>query len=217
MRESTIMSSPAHHVVLIPVKPPQVGKSRLGDLPDQQRVALATAFALDAIAAVRSASRVAAVLVVTDDFRFAALAREAGCTVIPDGVSGDLNASLTQAALEADRLWPGSAIAALCADLPSLQGSDLDAALTAAPAGTAFVRDAGGTGTVLYHASRADDFAPRFGLDSAQRHLDGGAEEIVGTLRTLRQDVDDAIDLAKAIVLGVGSHTRAAVGIDEQT
>lgn len=209
------MSSLAHHVVLIPVKPPQVGKSRLGDLPDQQRVALATAFALDAIAAARSADHVAAVLVVTDDFTFAARAREAGCAVMPDGVSGNLNASLAQAALEAERRWPGSPVAALCADLPSLQGSDLDAALAAAPLGTGFVRDAAGTGTVLYLASRAAEFDPRFGVDSAQRHLDGGAQEIEGALRTLRQDVDDALDLAKAIVLGVGANTRAVVGIDD--
>lgn len=210
------MSNPLQYVVLIPVKPPQVGKSRLGDLPDPQRVALATAFALDAIAAAQSAENVQQVLVVTDDYQFASAARSAGCGVIPDGVSGSLNASLTQAAWESERRWPGSPIAAMCADLPALQGNDLDAALVAAPAtGTAFVRDSAGTGTVLYLAADAASFESRYGLNSAQHHLDGGATEITGALRTLRQDVDDAIDLAKAIALGVGAHTRQVVGLDD--
>ncbi|MFS3128901.1 2-phospho-L-lactate guanylyltransferase [Nocardioides sp. Bht2] len=210
------MSNPVQYVVLIPVKPPQVGKSRLGDLPDEQRVALATAFALDAISAALSAETVGQVLVVTDDYQFATAARDAGCTVMPDGVSGDLNASLTQAALESERRWPGVPVAAMCADLPALQGDDLAQALASAPSsGTAFVRDSAGTGTVLYLASEAAAFAPKYGVGSAQRHLDGGAVEITGALRTLRQDVDDAIDLAKAIALGVGPRTRAVVGLDE--
>ncbi len=198
-------------VVIIPVKPPAVGKSRL-DLAAPRRIALATAFARDTLEAALRAETVEQVLVVTDDFRFAALAQESGCAVIPDGVTGDLNASLVQAAHEAARRWPGLRIAALCADVPALQAEDLDTALTEAnDHRSSFVRDAHGTGTSLYVAAEVELFAPRFGVGSAAAHRDGGASELGGDLLTLRQDVDDAGDLGRALALGVGAHTAQAL------
>ena len=68
------MPAQSPFTVLVPVKPPALGKSRLAAMPDETRIALATAFAQDTITAALSASRVAEVMVVTDDFRFAALA-----------------------------------------------------------------------------------------------------------------------------------------------
>jgi 2-phospho-L-lactate guanylyltransferase len=204
---------PRRFVVLVPVKPPAEGKSRLADLPDDVRAALAAAFARDTVAAARSAGRVAEVMVVTDDAAFAAVAAADGCATLPDGVTGDLNASLVQAALEADRRWPGLAVAAVCADLPSLTGPDLDAALGQVPEnGAAFVADARGTGTTAYVAWSAGAFDPRFGLGSRAAHLAAGAVEVEGPLATLRQDVDDAGDLGRAMVLGVGVHTAVAMG-----
>ena len=55
------------HVVLLPVKPPAWGKSRLGELPDAVRRDLAEAFALDTLQACLDARGVDAVLVLTDD------------------------------------------------------------------------------------------------------------------------------------------------------
>lgn len=74
-----LMSTPPPFVVLVPIKPPAVGKSRLATMPDQQRISLATAFARDTIAASVAASGVAQVMVVTDDHRFAAVAHADGC------------------------------------------------------------------------------------------------------------------------------------------
>ncbi len=93
-------------VVIVPVKPPARGKSRLEALTAGQRRDLAAAFARDTVAAARRTPHVETVLVVTDDFRFAADLRADGCEVIPDGVSNDLNATLRQAAAEAGRRWP---------------------------------------------------------------------------------------------------------------
>jgi 2-phospho-L-lactate guanylyltransferase len=201
-------------VVLLPVKPPARGKSRLGEgLPDDQRAALATAFALDTILAAREAAPVAEVMAVTDDFRFAALARDLGCAVLPDGVSGSLNATLVQAAHEAVRRWPAYGVAALCADLPALDPADLADALGQVPDGGAgFVTDAAGTGTTMYAARSLDDFAPRFGADSHTSHLASGATALAGDLASLRLDVDDAVDLGRALMLGVGPHTAEAAG-----
>jgi 2-phospho-L-lactate guanylyltransferase len=198
-------------VVLVPVKPPARGKSRLAGLPDDRRAALATAFALDTIAAAQAAEAVAEVMVVTDDHAFAAKVRDTGCAVLPDGVTGSLNGSLVQAAAEARRRWPEYAVAALCADLPALVPEELTQALRAVGPGPAFVADHAGTGTTLYAVGPGQPFDPRFGPGSAQAHLRAGATALPGDLASLRLDVDDAGDLGRALLAGVGVHTSLAV------
>lgn len=201
----TPLPPPISFVVIVPVKPPARGKSRLDALPASQRRDLAAAFALDTVAAARRTPQVEAVLVVTDDFRFAADLRDNGCEVIPDGVSDDLNATLRQAAAEAGRRWPEAVPVALCADLPCLTIDDLAVALADVD-GPAFVRDAAGTGTTMYAAPLAT-FDPAFGVDSAALHVTHGAREIGVPVPTLRLDVDEPADLDHAVVLGVGPHT----------
>ncbi|MDN5893188.1 MAG: 2-phospho-L-lactate guanylyltransferase, partial [Nocardioides sp.] len=203
------MSDPRLFTALVPVKSPTVGKSRLATMPDEQRIALATAFALDTFHAALEASAVGAVIVVTDDFRLADVARKGGCEVLPDGVTGDLNGSLVQAAHEAVRRQPSYGIAALCADLPALRHDELTAALEMVPEdGPAFVADVAGTGTTFYATRSIEWFTPAFGPGSCAAHTDAGALSLPGELASLRQDVDEAGDLGRAMVLGLGSHTR---------
>ncbi len=197
------------HVVVIPVKPPGVGKTRLVGVPAEQRVALASAFAIDTVTACLAAAGVAQVLVTTDDARFAAALTALGAEACPDGGSG-LNQALVQATAEAARRWPGLRPVALCADLPALRAEDLGLALASATGRTSYVVDAEGTGTTLYTAPY-DDFAPRFGADSAAAHAAAGAAPIEGPLPGLRQDVDDLASLRTAIALGVGTATRQAL------
>jgi 2-phospho-L-lactate/phosphoenolpyruvate guanylyltransferase len=201
--------SAASFVVILPVKPPALGKSRLRGLPDAQRRDLAAAFARDTAAAARRTPGVVAVLAVTDDAHFARDLAADGCAVMPDGASLDLNAVLRQAAAEAGRRWPGATPVTLCADLPALVPDDLAAALEEV-VGPTFVRDAAGTGTTAY-AAPADRFEPHFGPGSAARHLETGAREVVARATTLRLDVDDLGDLAGALALGVGPHTEDAM------
>ncbi len=208
-------------VVVVPVKPPAVGKSRLAADPfqhlgDDQRRELAEAFALDTVEAVAATPRVVAVLVVTDDFRLAAAMRASGCEVMPDGASEDLNATLVQAAAEVARRWPDAVPVALCADLPGLRPGELapvldDVAGLVASGRTAFVRDRAGVGTTLY-AAAADRFDPSFGVDSAARHLAAGGVEVGQDAASVRADVDDLADLGAAMVAGVGPHTSRASG-----
>ncbi len=202
--------------VLVPVKPPAQGKSRLVAPSQELRRGLAAAFALDTVAACLAAARVGSVLAVTDDAAFSQRLAEAGCAAIPDGVSGDLNATLRQAAAEARRRWPDLEPVAVCADLPALRPGDLDEALdetlaATPPATPCFVSDAAGLGTTMYAAPH-DRFDPRFGVGSRLAHLGAGAVEIGGDLRTLRHDVDDLEDLRRVLALGVGAHTAAAAG-----
>ena len=200
------------YVVLLPVKPPARGKSRLEVDPGRRR-ALAAAFALDTARACLAATRVTAVLAVTDDARFADDLRTAGCETIPDGVTGDLNESLRQAAAEAARRWPTGVPVAVCADLPALLPADLDDVLADVSVGgsaAAFVADHDGVGTTLYTAAY-DAFAPHFGQGSRRAHLDAGAREVTVPVASLRMDVDDRAALAAAMDLGVGAHTRLAL------
>ncbi len=201
--------------VVVPVKPPALGKSRLVGLPDRERRALAAAFALDTVAASLAAELVGAVLVVTDDAPFAGRLADLGCAAIPDGVSGDLNASLRLGAAEARRRWPELVVVALCADLPALRPADLDAALELVTAQldrglASYVADASGVGTTLYCAPY-DEFLPCFGGESSSAHLDTGAVAVPGDLSSLRRDVDDLADLQEAMTLGLGRHTAALV------
>jgi 2-phospho-L-lactate guanylyltransferase len=199
------------HVVLVPVKPPAVGKSRLVGLTDEQRRDLAAAFALDTVSACLVAPGVARVLAVTDDAGFASRLAALGCAVVPDGRPGDLNASLVLAAAEARRRWPQLRPAAVCADLPALRPEDLAAVLTAAVArdhGPAFVADADGVGTTVYTAGHAA-FLPQFGPGSRARHLASGVTEVADAPASVRLDVDDLAALARARALGLGPHTRS--------
>lgn len=195
-------------VGLVPVKSPAFGKSRLGGPPTRRRD-LAAAFALDTVTACLAAGPVAAVLAITDDAAFAAQLAAAGCAVMPDGPSGQLNTSLVLAASEARRRWPDLRPFALCADLPALRPHDLTTALDRLGGDeAAFVADLRGTGTTLYTAPY-DGFAPSFGVDSRAAHRAQGAREIDGDLESLRLDVDDPEDLARARGLGLGPRTRA--------
>ena len=199
-------------VVVVPVKPPALGKSRLVGLGDVDRRDLAEAFALDTATACLAASRVAQVLVVTDDAHFAARLSALGCSCVPDGASTGLNPALRQAAAEAHRRWPDLLPAVVLADLPALRPDDLDAALASVePGGPSYVVDADGTGTTLYTAEH-DAFDPCFGPDSAQAHLVSGALALRGDLAGLRRDVDDVDDLRDAAGLGLGAHTSRLAG-----
>ena len=205
------MPAPAPgYVVLLPVKPPARGKSRLVGIEPHQRADLARSFALDTAESCLAATRVGAVLVITDDAYFAADVALLGAAVIPDGVSGDLNESLVQGALEARRRWPGLRPAALCGDLPALRSADLDAALAASEgAGAAYVEDAVGGGTTLYTAPH-DLFRPAFGPGSAAAHRAGDARPLEGDLHSLRHDVDTLEDLEAVRRFGLGPRTALA-------
>jgi 2-phospho-L-lactate/phosphoenolpyruvate guanylyltransferase len=196
------------YVVIVPVKAPAVGKSRLR-LPDPARIGLATAFALDVLHAARETPSVAGVVVVTADPDFARTSTELGLRTVPDG--NGLNQSLAAAASAARSWFPDAMPVALCADLPCLTPEDLAAALAGLSRDRAwFVTDADGTGTTMY-AAPYDAFEPRFGPGSRAAHRAGGAAEVEGRLATLRRDVDDEAGLAAAELLGLGPHTRAAL------
>ena len=200
--------------VVIPVKQLAHAKSRLAELPDPDRRALALAMAADTVAAAVRCDLVAAVVVVTDDPLVRAAARDLGAEVIPDLPRAGLNPALVAGAEHAAGRRPGHGRAALTADLPALAPGDLAGALTVAAAtDRAFVPDAAGTGTTLYAARPEAEFDPQFGPMSRERHRRSGATELIWPVDSgLRRDVDTLADLRRAAAIGLGPRTAAWCG-----
>lgn len=200
----------AQFAILVPVKSPSAGKSRLAGVAD--RAALAAAFATDMVRTCLDTDGVARVLVTTDDAEFADTLRALGAETTADPGEG-LNGALRAAAVEAAARWPLLRPVAVLADLPSLRPEDLAVALMAVARygdRASFVADADGTGTVLYSAP-TEAFEPRFGPESARAHRTSGCVEIPGAAPSLRRDVDDLASLQAAAVLGFGPATMAAL------
>jgi 2-phospho-L-lactate guanylyltransferase len=193
--------------LLVPVKALALAKSRLSVAGGGDREPLMRAFALDAIAAALQSPVVAQVHVVTDDPGF----EIEGVRRLPDEGDGDLNRALHHASLRVRLADPDIAVAAMCADLPSLRTEDLTDALSAGLTPRWFVADAAGTGTTLLAAGPGVDLEPHFGVGSARRHEESGAAPVRAGLATLRCDVDTEDDLAAARDLGVGDHTARAL------
>jgi len=186
----------ARWTLVIPVKPAELGKSRLGGGP-----ALARAVALDTVSAAAAASRVCEVVLVTGDTAIAAaLAGLGRIRVVREeravGIAAAIRAGL--AGVTGPR-------AALLGDLPALDPAELDAALALAEThDRAFVRDADGTGTTLVTAVDGVSFAAEFGPDSAARHAAAGLVELpIPADSTLRRDVDTPEQLAVLLAAGL--------------
>lgn len=196
----------------MPVKGRPGSKSRLGDLPDRE--ALAEAFALDTVEALIAASAVGRVFVVTPDpvaaWRFEAL----GAEVVPEdrAESDPLNAAVRKG-LEAAGADPHAHLAVVTGDLPGLMPGDVQHALRLASAHRrSMIPDEEGTGTTALFALAGVRLTPRFGAGSRAAHeADGHVPLPIPAGARIRRDVDTAADLADALRLGAGLHTRAAL------
>jgi 2-phospho-L-lactate guanylyltransferase len=202
--------------VVIPVKVLAQAKSRLAELTDADRRALALAMAVDTVAAAVACRLVGAVVVVTDDDHVAREVRSLGAQVIADSPGTGLNQALIAGAEHAASRWPACGRAALLADLPALSASELAVALSAASRiPQSFVADAAGTGTTLYTAGPGTAFCPRFGPGSRLLHQSAGASELdLAGVAGLRQDVDTVADLRSAAAIGLGRRSAALVMAD---
>lgn len=203
-------AAPLSWTVVIPVKAPAAGKTRLSPaLADDARAQLARAFALDTIAAALAAASVGRVIVVGDD---ASLAGGAEFLAEPVGPDRGLLPAIRHGIAHARSAGP-VAVAVLLGDLPALAPEELDGVLVAASRHPlAFVRDADGTGTTLATAAPGTEFEPRFGPGSAARHAAAGFVELEASgAPGLTRDVDTVDGLEAVLHHGVGDHTAEAV------
>ncbi len=201
--------------LVVPVKPLSTAKTRLEASVGVDRQELALAFARDTVATALLTPGVDVVIIVTSDRRVAAAFESVPVPVHGEPRTSGLNPALAHGALILRGHNPSLHVAALCSDLPAIRPAELGLALVqAADYDRAFVVDATGAGTTLLTARPGIALDPRFGVASAAAHQLSGATALEGSLSSLRQDVDDAADLATALELGVGAWTSAALSID---
>ncbi|GLY66983.1 2-phospho-L-lactate guanylyltransferase [Amycolatopsis taiwanensis] len=196
--------------LIVPLKPPRLGKTRLrGAVDEPAHADLVLALAADTLSAALSVVR--RILVVAADPAAVAPLRRLGVEITREDRPGDLNAALRhgEALLRADD--PASVIGAIQADLPALRSGELAAALAEAAGRRVFVADADGTGTTLLLSAPGGPLDPEFGAGSADAHAGSGAIALHTAAPTLRRDVDTPADLARAEELGVGRWTAAVL------
>ncbi len=209
-------------VLVVPVKDARRGKTRLAEvLEPAARAALVRAMALDTIDAVLACPRVARVIVVTADAEVAAASgRLPRVRVLPepdaaaDDVPGGwaaLDRAVSAGAAAGRIEAPTAPVGVLLGDLPSLDPTELDAALARAEAyARAVLPDAEGTGTTLLTVGPGERLVPRFGGGSAAAHRALGYVSIdLPSASTLRHDVDLPADLTDLRERGVGGRTGA--------
>lgn len=207
----------AVHAV-IAVKSLDRAKSRLADyMPPPQRGRLVLAMLADTVCAAASVPTIDSVTVVTPDSAVAALAHTLGVVVHPEPDNGHhaptdpdgLNRALAATATTLRQQHGPIDVLALQADLPALRSEELEQMLAVAPTDTrTLVVDHAGTGTAALLARSGYALQPKFGPDSGRRHIGDGATGLDGDWPGLRLDVDTAVDLDRAIALGIGKHTR---------
>jgi 2-phospho-L-lactate guanylyltransferase len=208
------MSSASDVGLIIAVKQLAAAKTRLAPLfRDATRERLVLAMLTDTIAAARGSIGVDRVTVVTPDPRAAAAATAAGAAVFVDPTPANHPSPLNSALLTTWRSMAGDTpnIVVLQGDLPALRSSELANALVAARSHwRSFVADRHGSGTSALFTF-GHPLQPEFGPDSARRHRNSGAVELVGNWPGLRCDIDTPDDLAVAQQLGVGADTASII------
>jgi len=199
-----------HWRVIVPVKGQLSAKTRLHPPSGVARADLAHALALDTLTAVLSCVPPKHLIVVTSDELTATFVRDQGATVVADPGNG-LNPAVAKGIEYVQRVLGPGPTAVLLGDIPTLRPKDLAGALSECSMHRrALVPDASGTGTVLLSALSPHDLQPRFGANSARAH---GRTHVRLDLdmAALRTDVDDDETLRKALAIGVGRHTAAAL------
>ncbi|HKS44042.1 MAG TPA: 2-phospho-L-lactate guanylyltransferase [Amycolatopsis sp.] len=192
--------------LLVPMKPPYLGKSRLrGAVDEAAHADLVLALAADTLAAASTVVR--RILVVATDPSAVTRLRGFGAEIADDAGAPDLNSALRRGEALLRAADPDAVIGALQADLPALRAGELAAALAEAAGRRAFVADSEGTGTTLLLSAAGGPLDPRFGTGSAAAHASSGAIAVTVTAPSLRRDVDTPADLAEAEELGLGEQT----------
>lgn len=200
-------------VALLPAKPLLSAKTRLGSLlDDQARMTLAGAMFADVLDALRGATGLDAVVVVTADATLAARAHRVGAMVIDEGAPRGLNGAVSLGTDAAVRLG-ASAVLVVLSDVPLVTSGDVDELLARAPRrGALVVPSKEGTGTNAMLRQPPTVFPPCFGGRSLERHVATAERadvpcEIVRSVR-LGFDLDTPEDLRAFAALRSATATQ---------
>lgn len=112
---------------IIPVKPLNRAKSRLAEvLSPEQRYEFAVMLLRRTLSLLTEVPQITGTLVVSRDTKALAIARELGAKTVQEGGPAELNMALTRAT-EVVRIWHGTAVLILPADLPFISTQDVSA------------------------------------------------------------------------------------------
>jgi len=112
---------------IIPVKPLNRAKSRLAEvLSPEKRFDFAVMLLRRTLTTLAQVPQITGTLVVSRDPKALAIARELGAKTVQEGGPGELNMALTRAT-EVVRIWHGTAVLILPADLPFIRVEDISA------------------------------------------------------------------------------------------
>jgi 2-phospho-L-lactate/phosphoenolpyruvate guanylyltransferase len=205
-------------LAILPMKSFAGAKQRLEpELAAGPRGVLAEAMFSDVLTALRRATAVDEVLVVTGDLAAQRIAGGHGATVLDDHDDGHNAAAAAgiryalETGVERALLVPG--------DCPMLDPAELDQLLArpAGPESALIVPDRHGTGTNALVLTPPNSLAPAFGPGSCQRHAANaqaeGTEHEVVDVPSLGLDIDTPEDLHAlqerlAVTRGNAAHTR---------
>jgi 2-phospho-L-lactate guanylyltransferase len=201
---------------VLPVKRWPTAKRRLeGDLTTGARKALAEAMLTDVLVALRRATKVDGVLVVTGEPAAALLAQSYDGDAIDDPSDAGHSAAATLGVREAVRRGATRALL-VPGDCPSLEPAEIDALIDGASRTreVVVVPDRHGTGTNALLLTPPGAIAPSFGPGSCERHLQAAREARIDArverVPSLLVDVDTLEDLDAMRELLAGSKGNAA-------
>ena len=199
--------------LLIPVKDPSRGKTRLSDfLTTDHRRRLAWAMLEDVIRAAAAASEPDRVVVVTSFDLAAERARKAGFEVLIEESQTSESASVDWAS-RLLREQNFDLVMRLPADVPLVRAEDIDRLLaTRVPCpGTLLVPSHEGTGTNAIIRTPPDIFCSRFGPNSLELHQheasSAGAECLIVANERIAIDIDEPADIRLFMERGRGTET----------
>lgn len=197
--------------VLVPLRAPGEGKSRLAAVLDpDQRAALAVAMLADVTAAVTAAG-LDEVLVVASGRRAAAAGIDLGLPVLVD--PPDCQGLDDALATAATRVGPHRDLLVVAADLPRLGPQDVLAVLAPNVEVVVAPTVGGGTGALLRRPAAV--IATAFGPGSARAHrelaLAAGVRAAHVDRDGIQHDVDTFADLAALHQFELGVHTAAVL------
>jgi len=186
---------------IIPVKPLNRAKSRLSDvLSPDSRAQFAEMMLKRMLRILGEAPQITGTLVISRDPKALSIARDLGARTVQESNPSDLNPALTRAT-EVVRMWRGTAVLILPADLPFIRKADIQAIAEMGKYGSTVVLatdyNKDGTNAMLVRPPGLIPYG--YGKESFERHAVAakfaGADLKIYESDTIALDVDVPADL----------------------
>ena len=190
--------------VFLPLKQFAAGKSRLSTIPDDFRVSLIKAMAVDLIDVLLQVPHIATITIVGVDHQQLTNSANPRLRSFPISQPVDINSDLQMAIGDSKQL------AIFLPDLPSVKTNEISVALELAGGHrTSFITDQNSIGSTAFF-STVGKVATHFGTNSAAAHHNAQAIELIDPLfKGIKADCDDWSDLLAINTSDLGHATRS--------